>query len=571
MADDHTPQNTALAPRQARPPREYMPVDSPVGMMDTARFEHLGRVAQVIARAGLLPMSLSHVEVGRKDGKPIMEPLQMEVQVARAYLIVGQAELWNADPIAIAQCTSLVHGKLCYEGKLIHALIEAKAGIALRYEFGRYDVKKRDIVPVPEGDELNVDDRVFGVRVSNRDDPEQFIAGSVEMWHTGDKGPWQKALNWPRQLRYRGAREWARAYKPHLILGILTDDEVEDFNELALQRATERAQTARGEKTNLRGKLKGPQPGDEGFSAEHVEGETRGRVIDAEATVVVEAELQVGGEKAVDDREEMKPIQGHAQPGERYLHQLDRYDAERMTPSYVDGEAVDRVSEEEVLSGTFKTYTDHAPKRESAAQSAEGGSATSDSATDASPASPAQTAPSQTESSSSADAGPKAEPAKVAPKPAAAAKPKAASSKPAPAAPAEDDPIGDFIDSLEPMTKWAEQIKAAWFIFKKGDAYKAATVERQREAQVAIVERVFELNDAGELDLQPHQDPTFFSAWCGYMLKKGPRPTGAQHIAKELDLLRQNDAFKALSAAAQQGLEQYANSIIGITGEGILA
>jgi hypothetical protein len=96
----------------------------------------------------------------------------MEVVQARAYLVANQAELWKADPMAVAQCTSIVHGKLMYEGKLVHGIISARLGIDLLYEFGRYDIKTRDIVGTrdPEtgawtGEMPGPDDQALGVRV----------------------------------------------------------------------------------------------------------------------------------------------------------------------------------------------------------------------------------------------------------------------------------------------------------------------------------------------------------------------------------------------------------------------
>lgn len=231
----------AAAP--ARQTRTFTPVISDRAIMDTARLEHLVRVANVMARAGLMPQSLTHVKDGPGENAKLVE-LQFEVQQARAVLIANQADLWGADPIAVAQCTSIVHGKLMYEGKLVHAVISSTLSVDLIYEFGRYDISKRDIVGKYENDPetgervwvgempTSVDDQTLGVRVKGTlpgEKQPRTIAGSVGMWHTGAKGPWQKATAWPRQLRYMGAREWCRAYKPSLMLGIITDDEVEEY------------------------------------------------------------------------------------------------------------------------------------------------------------------------------------------------------------------------------------------------------------------------------------------------------------------------------------------------------
>lgn len=226
-----------------RPVREYRVVESTLGIMDTARFEHLSRVATVMARAGLMPQSLTHAKEGSGDNAPLTE-LPYEVIQARAFLISNQADLFHMDPNALAQCVSIVHGKLMYEGKLVHALISERLGIDLIYEFGRYDSAKRDILGTlevtPAGERIwtgemptSVDDQGLGVRVLGTLPGERaprWIAGSVAMWHKGNKSPWQSANAWPRQLRYMGAREWCRAYKPSLLLGVMTDDEVDEYD-----------------------------------------------------------------------------------------------------------------------------------------------------------------------------------------------------------------------------------------------------------------------------------------------------------------------------------------------------
>lgn len=236
-ADSET---TAVAILAARPVREVRVVESISPIMDTARFEHLGRVATVMARAGLMPESLTHY----KDAKGDMIPHEFEVVQARAFLIANQADLWKADPNAVAQCASLVYGKLMFEGKLVHGLIETRLGIRLKYEFGKFDPNLRDIDPaIMPG----ATDPSLGVRVTGKFDDEdevRWIAGSVEMWHKGPKSPWNSPSAWPRMLRYMGSREWSRAHSSGLILGIMTDDEIDQTEERQERRASRRSLSA---------------------------------------------------------------------------------------------------------------------------------------------------------------------------------------------------------------------------------------------------------------------------------------------------------------------------------------
>jgi hypothetical protein len=245
MADDSTP-GTAVARTDEAPRRvrEVRVVENPMGIMDTARFEHLARVAKVMAMAGLMPQSLTHFKPPGAGENVQPAPLEYEVVQARAFLIANQADLFHMDPNALAQCVSIVHGKLMYEGKLVHALIAERLGIDLLYEFGRFDAGKRDVLGTLSNDPETgqriwegempptLEDQGLGVRVVGTLPGEvrpRWIAGSVAMWHKGAKSPWANATAWPRQLRYMGAREWCRAYKPSLLLGILTDDEVDEY------------------------------------------------------------------------------------------------------------------------------------------------------------------------------------------------------------------------------------------------------------------------------------------------------------------------------------------------------
>ena len=56
------------------------------------------------------------------------------------------------------------------------------------------------------------------------------VTGTVGDWKTNGAGsPWKGESANERQLRYRGAREWSRAYAPAAILGIMAEDEAQDF------------------------------------------------------------------------------------------------------------------------------------------------------------------------------------------------------------------------------------------------------------------------------------------------------------------------------------------------------
>jgi hypothetical protein len=192
----------------ATPKRETIVVSDPVHVLDTARFEHMMRVANVMASSSLLPESLT--TIGSKNNK---ESLPHEKVLANAFLIVNLAVRWQADPFAISQAVSIVRGKLCVEGKLVHAILESRLGIDLEY------------IVVKDKDGFGSSIIVSGVKNGRM----LKIEGSVTDWTTGGDGAWGNKKAHERMLRYRGAREWARAYAPAIILGVYGDDELSEL------------------------------------------------------------------------------------------------------------------------------------------------------------------------------------------------------------------------------------------------------------------------------------------------------------------------------------------------------
>jgi hypothetical protein len=223
------------APRR----RDAITVFDPLPLYDTAKFEHMQRVAVIMAKASIIPDAL-------KGDNP-------EQTLGNCFLAVNQAFNWNMDPFAVAQCMSMVYGKPCYEGKLIAAVIETKLGFRLK--------------PMWTGDPESLD---YAIRLENPNEPDEYVEGTVAKWHTKDKTGKMNA-NWqtdPRKmLLYRGTREWCRMWKSSIILGVYSDDEME---ELTADAAMRRAITVSG--SGVAARLTGGA-GKNGFSTSHVERE----------------------------------------------------------------------------------------------------------------------------------------------------------------------------------------------------------------------------------------------------------------------------------------------------------
>lgn len=196
------PQEKTIVPRQ----REVRVVvdDSNQGyLFDTARFEHALRIAGAMASANLIPKHL------REDKNGEFQP---DTVKANCFMIVNQAIRWGFDPFALLKESYVVAGILGWQGKLICAVINARAGLKENLDF-TFTGKKG----TPEYEVT-----VHGTFKS--EDHERIVTLTVAQAKTANeiwvRDPEQK-------LCYSGAIKWARRHAPEVVLGVLIDDDVD--------------------------------------------------------------------------------------------------------------------------------------------------------------------------------------------------------------------------------------------------------------------------------------------------------------------------------------------------------
>ena len=185
---------------------------------EAMRFARIERKAQIMAAASLCPEALRCKIEGVGQNRKTT-PLSPPEIFANCFLVCNQADNWGMDPFMVAQCVSIVHGKICYEGKLIHAALEARLGVRLDYEWNG------------SGDQMEII-----VTGTWPDGTSRAIDGTVAQWRTTHAGtPWVQH-QYKKMLAYRGAREFARLYAPSILLGVYSEDELFGLGEDAKAR-----------------------------------------------------------------------------------------------------------------------------------------------------------------------------------------------------------------------------------------------------------------------------------------------------------------------------------------------
>ena len=144
-------------------------------------------------------------------------------------MIVEQAMRWQMSPFAVAQCTSVIQGKLMFEGKLVAAALNASGILASRLEYDFSGEGAQRAVTVRgtlRGETKPRDVTVF----------LQDAKTSNTLW----------AKQPDQQLVYASTRVWARRHAPEVMLGVYAPEEfdrAEPFNGQTIDAAPEREPT----------------------------------------------------------------------------------------------------------------------------------------------------------------------------------------------------------------------------------------------------------------------------------------------------------------------------------------
>ena len=166
-------------------------------------FGVMKQIADVIAESSMLPDSLLYDKPGKED----KQLLPKERREANAFVIVNQARQWDVDPIALAQGTSIIHGKVMYEGKIVAGVVNKRGGL---------------IAPLDCRYEKTGNSRTCIVFGRLQSDPDNLREVEVKLGESrSNNGAWNKDPD--QMLFYFGVRKWARKHAPSVMLGLAED------------------------------------------------------------------------------------------------------------------------------------------------------------------------------------------------------------------------------------------------------------------------------------------------------------------------------------------------------------
>jgi hypothetical protein len=159
----------------------------------------------------LVPTTMADaIRLAEMMSRAKMVPSHLQGHPGDCLMVVEQAGRWGMSPFAVAQCTSVIQGKLMYEGKLVAAALHTSGALKTRLEYiysGEGADRTVTVSAVLAGEDKP---RTLPVRLAD-------AKTTNKVWLTQPD----------QQLAYHGARVWARRYAPEVMLGVYAPEEME--------------------------------------------------------------------------------------------------------------------------------------------------------------------------------------------------------------------------------------------------------------------------------------------------------------------------------------------------------
>ena len=170
----------------------------------------------VTTNTQLVPQNMDQaIRLAQAMATAKLVPVHLQGDVGSCLMIIEQAMRWGMSPFAVAQCTSVIYGRLMHEGKLVAAAVQASGVLTTRFQYeysGSGDDRAVTVSARVAGEEK---DRT--IQIVLKDVRTKDKEGKVNRQWTGGQID--------QQLSYAGVRAWARRHTPEVLLGVYSPEE----------------------------------------------------------------------------------------------------------------------------------------------------------------------------------------------------------------------------------------------------------------------------------------------------------------------------------------------------------
>lgn len=137
-------------------------------------------------------------------------PAHLHNSPGECLAIVMQSRDWNMNPFAVGQKTSIINGRLMYEGQLVQAAVNNARILAERFDY-KFEGAGEQLTCTATA-RIKGDKEVKSVTIGM---PKATEARNSPLWKSNPE----------QQLTYKATRVWVRRYAPEIMLGVYTPED----------------------------------------------------------------------------------------------------------------------------------------------------------------------------------------------------------------------------------------------------------------------------------------------------------------------------------------------------------
>lgn len=151
------------------------------------------------------------IQLANMMSKGKLVPAHLRESPGDCLMVIEQAMRWQMSPFAVAQCTSVIQGKLMFEGKLVSAALHTSGLMEQRLR-EKFDGEGASRAVTLTG------------TIKGEAEPRSIRVTLAEARTTN--GMWAKQPD--QQLIYFATRAWARRHAPEVMLGVYSPEEFDE-------------------------------------------------------------------------------------------------------------------------------------------------------------------------------------------------------------------------------------------------------------------------------------------------------------------------------------------------------